>query len=1126
MNTILSSKHPEEPRNYEYYFKRNKFADGATYFFASVSPELEEFTPAEARRLIAGFRLKLLIEVPWDVEKALLPYAARIREAGPIESFEIDLIEARIAYQRGFYLRAYNLVSILIAEVETFQAEGEDQFERVEASFLLPRAHIVAGKTLYRGLDHALARVHLGLAFDLIQYSSAPHAEKKRHDYLRGRICVLVARSYFDYPLEHGNISGLFASAESIYADSLDPNHIYWSEIDDLKALFDMTSYHPPYPGWFLNAEERLVNAGARIQQAFNGKDHRRMAHLKLLAGVSWLNRGRELRAQEHGEFTPAVMEAFGKAAKHFREEYQIRKGCFEGRPHPTQAKCLYYLSHTELLAAQCKIKQGNIPEAQQHLREAEELIKEAHEANRRSPKERKENQRIAKRPGVPFAADSLGKVNCLDRLQYFKISGKELKLQYLRYQIAASTKARTASFRQVLKIYRKCYAGMIDCIIHLNSEASRESIFERFTPMQENAIAVCQKEFDLFPTGSKKQREIFDIMLNIHLQGKRNMDWKKKHAAAPVRPGKLALEGFRGRLNILQLYIQKMLVASGQPQEDRNLVPLEDFRGKCERTIKENFDRIEDSWDFWQKERHLSDQEDGFKADTIISRFDGNKRTGLISFFAGQEHLYLLSLFQTAPNASAYMYRAVRLTGQGQSFTGVKGLQTKAEHLAKTISCVHRVLKREQKNGQMGNGEDQHQDGPSAFANRLINGNALVYYPPEEHFVKRVLKEEVWTTSPAKEPVATADRLNSLWLTLAYEMNRDLFGTLENIPRSLYLTFNQEWMQRIPYSLMPLRDPASVASAGKEYRFSKLPYFGTKYEHALLPCLADIWRVGGKNGSHTSASTDPDNPPNLYLFLAAHGIDYQGDQHHAPKEFISTLGPKHFTHLKQFVFDGRINQPLHRFQYFPAVTATGRYTPEDKELILARAQLSAVLYFFCHVEQEKDLSKVRKLIKLTSPPPGEESDFAPEYLRSPTNIYHEEIAESDFRNNWLVFISGCGSAEGFARVGYMAFSMMTAFLDAGSRSVIGTQFTSYTQQAKHYSEIFFQQWVGITDKRAKALGIAMRRANKIMLKSKNEGYTHYSNPLHWGAYLLLGDMSLRFAELEHFGYELAPKPS
>ncbi|MEO0734139.1 MAG: hypothetical protein AAFZ52_14985, partial [Bacteroidota bacterium] len=282
---------------YDRYFRANDFQDGPAKLLASLDLTKAAYTADQAREIIDYFRLRMLATAYVEVERRLAEngLARRIRLASPLCAFEVDLLEARIAYRNGYYHRAYNLCEVLLRRVEAHAQIDLSGKAAINTTFFRARITTVAGKALHRASDHAMARVYYGLALDYLGQMNSEDFTENFH--LFARRLVLLARTYSDFPDELKRVRQLLQLARQLYDKwfAIDSRktpsarlHLMYMEIEELEAYVTIEEkrngrYFPYLHGkqpWFKKTHDHLERAWQIVASVLGKEPTSRSAHI------------------------------------------------------------------------------------------------------------------------------------------------------------------------------------------------------------------------------------------------------------------------------------------------------------------------------------------------------------------------------------------------------------------------------------------------------------------------------------------------------------------------------------------------------------------------------------------------------------------------------------------------------------------------------------------------------------------------------------------------------------------------------------------------------------------------------------------------------------------------------
>ncbi|MEO0332819.1 MAG: hypothetical protein AAF223_14240, partial [Bacteroidota bacterium] len=147
---------------FEHYCRTNQFAQGFQDITNSLPSKQGQWTEDHCWEAVIAFRLAFLYQTPYELQAYFAQFSPIIKRQKEPLRFEVDLMEASIAYLRGYHLRTYRLLTKLDRKVADFYQPEEGKISEMEhwaELSLLARMNNLAGKCLHRDSDHTLARI-------------------------------------------------------------------------------------------------------------------------------------------------------------------------------------------------------------------------------------------------------------------------------------------------------------------------------------------------------------------------------------------------------------------------------------------------------------------------------------------------------------------------------------------------------------------------------------------------------------------------------------------------------------------------------------------------------------------------------------------------------------------------------------------------------------------------------------------------------------------------------------------------------------------------------------------------------------------------------------------------------
>lgn len=1097
--------------SFKYYFKTNRFKEGFEILVGKLPQDISQWEQNDRRNALTALQLAIIYQSPEAVKGIYRKYEKAIRNGGKTMDFETELINARIAYNRGYNLRAYRILDLLNKAItDHFDDPGKTLSTREAWNkyFLLTRVNDLAGKALHRDSDHTLARLHTALAFDRMR--KADTFRPGSGTYMMGKIYTIFARSYFDFP----NFSDTDLGSENIVPDKLSASdesghkrskivqlldhadkyydkyfghqgrtNLFYSEVHELRALYYIRireSRVPDAKNWFTSALEALARAKTVLQGAIKDPNHRRYAHLLRFKGLAYLRQAQSLRRYSPGQ-DDEVLRMLLKADEIYRQEIEIRTTFFGHRSHPTFSRVFNYRARVNIILGELAAEQADWESFHDYCSKAESYIDEAVRANLKTEEDCLIDEEYSRKFDMPLGKQQ----QYINDYQLFRSFGRRLQLLNLRYRFAQSDEDRIKIFAAISDSYDNCLEAREETLSWLIWDESRQTIIDELRHMQEAVLEVYHLHQDQFPN---QRRSIFEQMLLIHLQGNRDEDYYSRHKEKALRHKDVIEERkLQGTMQMLQQVNLDRMDREDSPYAKGD--QYREFREEAKKLI------IEDHLSVRNRKIKLESKaeppvDEVISIEGIFKELKGEVPGCVISMFGGNKYLFALCLYQKEDTKGIGEIRSYILRGKENPFTGVREIKEKAMELTAGIAAIHQAVDLHKK-------EDE--DKGDAFFHRLLCSG----------------KMKLAGDDPEEE-----DELNTNLLRSSYEVYKQIIAPLAIPPhiKRVYLSFNQGHLQAIPLNLLCLRDPAKVFSTSVYRKFNEMDFLGRKYQTALIPSLQSLWRLRKDAALDESTENNkealPGNEGQIGAFLGVYGSrEWKKGEAGREKNSIPQQASHSMGILSEEILPKRIKDER-MYKFLPSLNSNLPHGKDAKPQILDLAAMTRIVHFFCHVDYERSGRFGLKTIILHEVATMEELKTTQDILNErERKIYTSDVTVGNYTRCYLIFINGCGSAEGRFRPGDIPESMMAAFLEGGARGAIGTHYPTYLKQGSDFAENFYNHWFSIRENFP--IGEAIRRTINFLLTSPL--YEICAHPLHWGSYIFMGDTTLKLSDISEF---------
>ncbi|MTB49751.1 CHAT domain-containing protein [Lewinella sp. W8] len=1079
---------------YDYLYANDYASDSQAYL--STYEELRQTKPNKAAKaFINAMHLWLIYYGHRKVEKYL---DQRPDPTGPSRGniisslgkagkwkFEIQLLRAEIAYHQGYNHRCREMLSKLLQEIDRHENKHIGT-----KNFLLPRIHLLRGKTLNRDRDHALARMDYGLAYNYFFYGKK-NQQNGQAPLTLGRIHTAFARSFFDWK-QMQEIYDYLEKAELVYKRSFehqDRKHLCYAELDELRARYvvgmarknwrkhakellhreDKPPIHQTL-SWEDKFNEPMADAMRITHHALKGrKNHRRKAHHLRLRARAKLVAAYAVLGMNGRKYIPWVVHRLKQADRLYRREIKMRLKFFNHVPHPTLVRAYNHRGKCLWMLAEAFAQEGKKKEAKKYLQRAEFSLAKAKKINRKpldviQRDKREREQSIALQKAASGAMHQV-----VDRYQCFRTEQREMECKFitLKYPTIFDASPRQV-FRAVAAGYHRCEKKISECLTWLTFSESRESLLKEHRSVGELMLEAAS----LYQPVSQEEEDYrMDRIHRVFMFSQPDV------SRSPRFPGKLAeVEpnaqlGPLGKMHILQTASFWRLLHSNE--EDLTDEYNEQFFSFANDVSQYHMDQLGEGTGknpAWRVGSYPSES-------AVIEHFDGDGGGGVLAIYTGYRHVYAYVLAKTAKGDSHRKFVAITDDEQRRSMDTFISLTADFQNaLAKVIESL----------------QDDH--------NRklVVEQKTLRYQKTNEHLPDTIIGKQL---TPQE-----ADAINSTFLRTGRALAEFLFEKV-SIPKSidrLYLVSNDEHLQRLPLSMLYTGD---LPDAGEERDFNHLDFLGLRYQLAIIPSVSWLWRLRKTSTPPDDQVPSADTLNSMLSFLAVR-------QASSPPDEETKQGVLIFDALKHITQNLNLN---YRAIFLPD-DLTGMDTIKDH--VIQGSPFALIKYFYGHISYEERKYGRKKLIlsgKKSAKKEREDRHYGDAFDRNPKHLYLDEIKENDLRNCFLVFLNGCEAAQGDHRIGYLPNSLMSAYLWAGVQAVIGTHVAITSTTAALFGELFMEYWLEEGDT---TLGEAiMQTIEDIRRGGMIEGHPRrrlsHRHPIHWGGYTLMGDLTLKWSDVK-----------
>ncbi len=1068
-------------KDFDYYVTNNIFLKGSKVLFTAYYKLRGNDPVCAGEKFIDAMRLRLIAAGPGKVLPLVKRYGREVAATSLVNQLKMYLLDAEIARQSGLYIKAYTILTELQQKIESEMKRSVPPDALLYD--LLSDANLLAGKCLARNDDHAMARIHYGLAYD------HRHRLKHRDHFTDAQIRTAFARSYFDWR-KMLHVDTLLSRAAAYYenltkAKQFPYPHLYLSEVYVMQARYlsvkkrrkirKMKSQYRrdrEREKMYLMINEKLDQAEEIICLNLDRK-HRRYAHILRLRAYFLLERAWEIIQERRGVISRNAMDLIEEADKLYQQEIAIRENFFHTGVHPTISRAYNYMTKAKIFQATYFGQTGQKRKFIDALSEAKKLNTYAIQTNFKLPDgwnitASKSNIKQTIKHQHPKLQEMVS-----DH-QAFTSKRRKLEIQALSYEYAGLLNENKAPlFQSISRSYKECYEILTCNLKWFTSPDSRESFLKSFEPVQELYIEVCFSEFQQ----SEQNREETARLALIAMQhGSHEED-----LISPVDHSKNKdTQNHYRLLRMLQTFTYRRL-AGGKKKDILNQKKRSrrEYLKKANTVIKGQKELIETIHGTPSKYEQHYDMT--FSLSSITEGFNPKLKPGVaIALHFAQKHAYSIAVHDARrTNSPKISFR--RLTEENNAYRGVTELKQLARNFNKTVSDIHNETLWKRTYSKLG---QTHRLGWKKLHNDCLYQDTFIY--------------------DTKHP-NLADRLNSRFLHYGYLIYRQVFDKLDIAPESrVYIGVNKYRWQRIPLRALPTIDPLQMFRQGETARFSDLKefYVGTSQQLSVLPSIYELRRW-----SERSEPFPISDQAAFPVFTLA-----GGGNHHAIQDRLPNIARASADKLLE-VFNYQYQR---HFMVPPPKSMKIDATHKIKKEVIASAMEKAVIiYALLHTANESNEDGRRKLVFYAKKPSkrSRKPGFLQAFKWDKYCIYQEELASLNLSKAKLTFINGCSSADGRGQFGYIPYSNLTALYAAGSDAVIGSQSKIYTRGASKFADCFYKAWMDDdVYTPATTLGQAMYYAAKRMCtRPKKNAADQFTHPLHWGCHIQIGDMTARF---------------
>jgi len=1076
-------------KDFNYYFQRNQFERGSKQLIRTF--RTARFAQ-QGEIIIDGIRLLLIAKGPVVALKVLKKYQKRIQRSGPRSVLRMSYLLAEIAWQKGQSNAALQHLISLREQLksEMNPAPGCSSVCNTFCEQLLADIDMLAGKCMTHESDHAMARIYFGRSYDHRHWDDEhlPH-------FSDGQIRMLFARSYFDWR-KMKSIEKLLKKAKKLYGVPARIRrerkgvHFHLAEVYTLQARYKVIKglrkiASKKQAKTRIKKREKLKTKVASklkaaediILKVFDRK-HRCYAHILRLRAYFQLEFTLENIKENSGKISDEDYQQLWQIEQCYLREINVRKRFFKTIAHPSIARAYGFLAKTKILQANYLGQQVKADEVKKILSEAEDFIGHSIEANKKTGAGEVNPFSMS-----PHSEESLLQHPELSR----KLSDKqalqakkfELEVLFTRYSFADLLELdKDELFKKIYEQFKSSQSVLNAKLKWVTSPDSKESFYDAFEPFQEQFIEVCFEEYE---RGGSQNEEIVEMALYAMHQGRPIEEVNKPFDEYDF------LNEHKRKLRLLQTFIYRRLNEEGDLEK---FAAEKEVRQEYEEMTNEVFEEHQEyirqyhSLSTSKDEKSPDKNKEGFSFEAISKGFNGEKYGVAIALHFGKKHAYSIAI-QDQNKGEVKRASFVRLTNKDAPYRGVMELKRTAKSFNKVVRklCDEKYWKKNSDTGSPTFTEAEMEE----IKNRILFTDFFEYNPDAQNL---------------------ADRLNSRFLLFGFKLYKSVFSKLSfGAEDRVYIGINRYRWQRIPLRAIFTKDPRVCFKKRKTVRFSDNVdnFIGSRQQISVLPSIFELWRWGVTSGKKRRKK----DFPNDKFYALAGGSD---EDHNDDFKQTSVESTHDVTEVFQKGYHRitGVNTKIHVNE-----TVLG---DTSKVEVITRFEDAAFIYAFLHTAKEYNEDGRRKIVLYASTP--EEEMKSPSFLATfrwdKHCLYQEELANCRLNNVRLTFINSCLSADGRGSFGYVPYSTLSAVYAAGCHVVIGTQIKTYGTPMRFFANYFYAYWMNEgSQKRGQKpqnlpVGEAILYSSRIMATDTAGGCTH---PLHWGAYIQIGDMTTRFED-------------
>ncbi len=1031
---------------FEYYLIRNDFLNGSQKLMESFFRCLQQPTYQSLKDFIDAQRLLLIIGESKEVKRNLTKYIAPHQINNERLLLEVKWLEAHIDYHAGRYQRCCQKLHRLIQDVLRIPTE-ETRKETQLGRFFLCRIHLLAGKAFRRLHDLFMAKVHLGLAFCYCEKTLQYRQKLEADHYLPPRIRSIYSRLFIDWKERDYAESILKVARQAkkgffnkdVKKGNRNTQHLFLSELDQLKGRFFSIQDNVTTIKKS-KALRRYQSARRQLQYFFEHRPHRRKARMLRLIGFHRADIIFEKVVRNKGVFEKSDLKELATAIKIFQMELSERYLYFGKISHPTIIRANNNLAFTLTLKAKALLCFGGQDGAAKAV-----LLKALLYLNKAD----KEN--IA---GGKMDIDHPD--GYLNLNQHISTLRRKMEVYEVRYTYAERlNEEKDRCFINLWLLYQSVIETSHFISRKLSTSKVRDEYLRRLHPIQEVIIKVLYDRLQHFTPQARQYRETLEMVFRVFT------DSKKFHSWRPYNQKRMRQVDKRDMLPEKRRWVEEftremMLMGRNKLRPEQYKVDGKVFK---QFMVDAEFFVLD-----YQKKRLQPDKREDEQFKRNDSPFvDLVPSNGVVvTYFAGHEQLYAFiisdGLTRDTPQA---VLKKLTVT----PYEDIYRLKQKSKEIQVVIEGI------------------LHTKGLGPRVNATNNnwGNDKI---------------AGWEDHP-----------NIKMLTLANELYKGLIQQLNfkvNVKKIILIPDRWMW-QNVPFPMLVNHLPDSVVLREETLTFTDIKdcFLGVSYNLSSLPSLANLRAISKRREDVELAAPGQADllPGNRNLLLTCfHSTDERCvDPANSPSS-IDNQCRRSILNIQQKlnIYDRNGNNQV---TFFPP----GRQIPNVgfQDGIFDAMSRSFFCYFQGHTRLLKEKRIERSLVlhmKNENVTPTADQIKKDPLLYETHEITREEVIGYDLRNVFLAFINACSSATGAEPGVQMPESLYSAFLEAGVRVVLGTEFIVMSSSAEKFAVYFFKN---LTSKP----GITVGEARRLTILDMLTGPGLCVHPIRWGAYKLMGDM-------------------